>query len=424
MTESHSDRTRAFWTTLRVRESSFIHALMLCTIFSGFYAYWIFWKLKFFYIGWAACMILLAALLLNPMRWSTRGLGRALGPVVLWYLYLAASSLWSPDPITTLSLVAAGALFVMAFVAGFFWSQHLTWWEQSKYFQLLVLVMLPVVAYFVVTTGRLYDESLGAVRTGLATTGLLSLPFLVWRAKNRPTVLSWALVAMVMLLLIGGGSRTAPLIAMFALVTSVGLVQRKDGDKLRSLFVAVVGSFALFAIALVLPPVRQAAMGSFTKLTRETTFNLVGAADLFVAPDAERVDFERRLQAAVAAQSFIEHPIRGAGYFSTLAITRDQYNLGVGAHGLPALLLGETGLIGTAIFTLMLVLFFRRTRRAIQMASTLEERGFVETLRLTMWTMLLFGLFHQVDQSTQFFVVLAYGYGLNVPVRFPLTGSA
>jgi hypothetical protein len=263
------------------------------------------------------------------------------------------------------------------------------------------------------TTGQLYESDRGSVRTMLAAQMVMALPFIIWRARNRPSYGRYGLVALSVLLLAGGGSRIAPVVGIFTLIVAIAFVQRERRQRLRGMLVASGGILALALIALSVPVVRSGGSEAISRFIESGEYVRTEEGDEVPA------DVVRLVSNAVALQSFKSHPIRGGGYFSTLAITTDEH-LAVSAHGLPALLFGETGLVGVAIFLWLVVRFFRGTALARKRAVIASEQGFWQTAQLAMVGMLLFGLFHQVAQMSQFFVLLAWGYAAKYP-RSPLT---
>jgi hypothetical protein len=180
--------------------------------------------------------------------------------------------------------------------------------------------------------------------------------------------------------------------------------------------VATGGILALALFALSVPVVRSGASEAIARVIERGEYVRTEEGDEVPA------DVVRLVSNAVALQSFKAHPIQGGGYYSTLAITTGEH-LAVGAHGLPAVLFGETGLVGAAIFLWLLVRFFRGSALARKRAVTASEQGFWQTAQLAMLGMLLFGLFHQVEQMSQFFVLLSWGYAAKY-LRSPLTHAS
>jgi hypothetical protein len=182
---------------------------------------------------------------------------------------------------------------------------------------------------------------------------------------------------------------------------------------------AIIGAF-LVAFAVV-PVFREALTHSFARFSGEgeagTSFSISSAVldEMSKAPE-DRVDIARRLQLFIALQSFVAHPLLGGGYQSTAAIIMSRFGWEVGAHGLPATLLGEMGLAGTAIFVWMIARFYRRINYARARTRDLRRRGFLSTCKLTMLGVLLLGLFHQIHEMPATFVLLAWGYAGPRPV--------
>jgi hypothetical protein len=334
----------------------------------------------------------------------------AVRPLLLWCAWLALSAFWSPDP--GLTLYYAGWGLPLAFLTGYVWARNCSPWELSTFFWLQAVMLLPIVAVSLWTTGQLYESDRGSVRSMLAAQLVMALPFVVWRARNRPSLGRYGLVALSVLLLAGGGSRIAPVVGLLMLIVSIAFVQRERRQRLRGALLAFGGVLTLALIAMSLPVVRSGASDAIARFVERDEYVRTDEGDEVPA------DVVRLISNAVALQSFKAHPIHGGGYFSTLSITTGEH-LAVGAHGLPALLFGETGLVGVAIFLWLLVRFFRGAALAGKRAATAAEQGFWQTAQLAMIGMLLFGLFHQIAQMSQFFILLSWGYAAKYP-RSPL----
>jgi hypothetical protein len=397
----------------RTTRGSLLYILCLTSITTGYYLYWWLWKLKAYYIGWFACFIIVMSMVVaNRLRMGR--IVRDMVPVLVWYAYLTLSALWSPSPSTTLYLVFGVILNPFVFAISYAWAKSTSRWALAGFFEYQVLLILPIIVWDVVHIGELYDESLGAVRTGFASTCLTALPFLVWRVRNRANFKSIGVLLAALGFVLTGDSRASLLIMPVLLIGACFVIQAPAQRSTRSIAAAVMVGAFLVAVAVSVPAVRGSFMESLGRFSpAETRLSISPSIiDEVSGPQSGQVDIERRLQLFVAMQSFLQHPIIGAGYQSTYAIIRDQFGREIAAHGLPSTLLGETGLLGTAIFFWMIARFFRRINVHQSYALSEQERGFFGTCKLTMLAMLLFGLFHQSDQSPILFVLLAWGYAL------------
>lgn len=401
-----------------ISRGTFFYSFCLGSITLGYYLYWLTGKLKFFYAGWAASLLLLG-LMAAKADLNLSGLSRGFAPVAAWFVYLAVSATWAPAPKTSLFLLAVALINPVAFIISYGWARATSLWMLSFFFELQVLLIVPLAIWYLWTTGRPYDASFGAARSEFALRCVVSIPFLVWRARSRPTARTIGVLLATLLLILSLDSRSAlvvtPMVLFGSLMSIKGSIGRFAVSR-TSLILSVIG---LLALCLALPPVREKASRSLSRFgPAETSFsvtsNLYSEVD---QPGDARVDIERRLQLFVAFESFISNPMFGGGYQSTYEIIQQRFGWEVSAHGLPSTLAGESGLVGTVVFSFVIVSFFRRIRPRLRTAESEIERGFFKACIWTMVALLLFGLFHQVDQEQSIFVLLAWGFALGTPGR-------
>ena len=395
----------------RISRGTFLYVLCLATVATGFYLYWWFWKLKIYFISWAVCLLIVSCFRFTG-HLRMRGVAQDMLPIIVWYAYLSASAVWSPSPSTTLYQISAIAVNPLVFLVSYAWAKSTSQWALSAFFEFETLLILPIVLWYLVTIGKLYDASLGALRSEFAATCLLSLPFLIWRVRSGGSVRSTAVLLAALGFLLAGDSRSALLIMPVLVLGAVFLVARPRHGRGRLIATAVLLSSLLFAMGASIPGFRDAVSHSWGRFSpTETRLSISPSIlDEVAGPADVQVDIERRLQLFISLESFLNHPMLGAGYQSTYVIIRNQFGREVSAHGLPSTLLGETGLVGTALFVWMIARFFKRINSAT--FRSMNERSFYSTCKLTMLGMLLLGLFHQVDQSQALFVLLAWGYAL------------
>jgi O-antigen ligase len=395
------------------KRGTLFYILCLSTITTGYYLYWWLWKLKAYFIGWIACLVIVVCLVFANQL-SARRVVRDMLPVLVWYGYLLISALWSPSPSLTLSLGGAALINVVVFLVSYAWARSTSPWALSAFFEFQALLILPIVIFYLATIGKLYDESLGAVRTGFAATCLTSLPFLIWRVRNRPGLGKLAILLAGLAFILSGDSRSGLLILPVLVIGSLVFVQYPAERRGRSIGIALLVMVLMCIVAVSIPAFRNGVSESVARFApSETSLSVTSSVlDEMRGPSTARIDIERRLQLFIALRSFLGHPILGGGYQSTYAIIREQFGWEVSAHGLPSTLLGETGLLGTALFIWMIGRFFKRIR-VLKISGAAERApGFYSTCKLTMLGMLLLGMFHQVDQSQALFVLLAWGYAL------------
>lgn len=94
----------------------------------------------------------------------------------------------------------------------------------------------------------------------------------------------------------------------------------------------------------------------------------------------------------------------------TLISTSAKYGLEISAHGLLAHF-AETGLVGAALFFWAMYVFVKWTRPQP------DASKYLIATRIAMAAILVVGLFHQVLESSLFYVVYALGCGYGFRIR-------
>jgi hypothetical protein len=398
------------WQTWHLRRGHAFYVLSLATLAAGYYAYWGLWLLKMYYFAWAACLLLSGVLVVQQLV-RVHDLARSLFPIAVWYGYLALSGLWSPDPMLAWSQLAAGMLLPTVFVVCRVWAQSTSPSALAFYFQFQFLMNLALIVFFLAIYGTPYgSHGLGGIRTGFAYAAITALPYAIWQMRRRPSLARVFVVVSAAIVCLTIGSRSTIVLLPIALLGSLVFIRRRGGQTIRAIVQLSMLGVAVAGIAFAIPGVRAGMMGALARFDPSAT-RLDVPVDIeseLSAPMTERTDIERRLSLFVAGRSFFANPIIGGGYYSTLAITRTQFNIPIGAHGLPSVLFGELGIVGAVLFSWLIVRFFRGIRRGKRHARSIEEREFFEATTVTMVTLLLFGLFHQVDQTPAFFALLAW----------------
>jgi O-antigen ligase len=253
-------------------------------------------------------------------------------------------------------------------------------------------------------------HGLGGIRTGFAYAAISALPYAIWQMRRRPSLGRVFVVVSAVIVCLTIGSRSTIVLLPIALLGSLVFIRRRRGQTVRAIIQLSLLGVAVGAIAFAIPVVRAGIFAALNRFTPSAT-RLDVPVDIeaeLSAPMSEQTDLERRLSLFVAGRSFLARPLTGGGYYSTLAITRSQFNIPIGAHGLPSVLLGELGIVGTILFSWLIVRFFRGIRAGKRRARSAEEREFFEATTVTMVVVLLFGMFHQVDQTPAFFALLAW----------------
>ena len=263
-----------------------------------------------------------------------------------------------------------------------------------------------LISYYEV--GAFIDETKGSVRSTYGAFFLASLPASLFLAIQRRSLLAIAVLILTLAIGVQLASRTFLLLSLPALLGTM-MVTFRDSEVFRLvrwpllLLVGVVGA-AIFVEA-------AAFSGSdlFETIGRGTSFQI----DETVFAEARTPwlaseDLVRRLLVVVGLDSFRESPIFGAGFMSTPFYLGQYYTVEQSAHGLPLFLLGETGLIGTALFFWLLLTsvlgYVLHARRMTGEAATI---AYVELT--TLCIVLANGMFHQVYFDFYFYLFLGIG---------------
>jgi hypothetical protein len=392
----------------RVNASQFHYRACLALLFVGYCASFFLHKYKLYYFGWAACLLITITMVLTG-KLRLRLTPRHIGALAVFYAYLALTALWSYSPSETLYYVVADLLQPVAFVMGIVWAQNNPPRRLSEYSAMFVSAHVLIAVTLMVASGGFFFDQYGSIRSALGLALVTGLPMLIWRATLQRTVLRAALPALAVLIILVLGSRAALVLAGPVLVASFYSVSEGRLRFLRA--TARFGVLGLLGVLVIwsVPGLRHGAEAALSRFgPQELSFAITPAG---VAAGDIQADFDRRLQAAVALSSFLSRPLTGGGYMSTLSITTAAYGrVGLSAHGLPFTLLGETGLIGTAIFLWFLLGCYRSVRRRLASSLAGTDASFYRILLVTLGAMLLFGAFHQIHQVPSFFVLLGWGY--------------
>ena len=399
--------------TRRIRVEAMFFWMCLVFITIGFYGFWGFLKLKIFYLAWAACFCLTVWLSVSG-RLRLADAARDSLPPFVWLAYLLASTLWSPSPQTALWYYTGQLLYPLVFILAYVWARTMPRHSVAVFFELNLLLIFPLLLWYLITQGELPIGHPIPIRNEFAQRIVIGIPMLVWQLRNRPGIGRTLLLIAALVATIAIESRTALLIAPAILLVSWVFIQRRArrGRATAQALMLIGGAVAL---AAAIPAIRVLMERSLGRLSTQTQLSVSSAMEDLSRPPEERTDIERRVALAVAMQSFIAHPLRGGGYYSTFAITGTLLPRPISAHGLPSTLLGETGLIGTMIFAWMIGRFFRRLARARRGPISESEYGFLQACIITMLGALLIGLLQQIDQTTWLYALLAGGYASSRP---------
>lgn len=396
--------------SVRVGRAHYVTCLVIVLV--AYSAYVVAQKYKLYYFGWAACVAITAGLAFTQSIRVPRARG-AFRSLAVFYAYLALTIIWAYSPARTLYYLAGDLLMPTAFVLGLIWAQNTDKEDLGLYFEAMVLANLVVIGYSLLSVGDVIDEAYYAIRSWYGFAFATAIPFLVWRSSIRRSVVARVLLLLCVGLLAVLGSRTGLLALPLLMLGSFLVVWRVSPRRTLAWFGGfLIASSVTLSIAIQVPSVEATFKEALSRFSSQNLSLDISSNVEEELSSQEAVDIDRRLQAFTALQSFVESPVLGRGYMSTAAKTEDLYGREISAHGLPFTLLGETGLVGTVLFLLVLRSYFRRLLQLKRLAATPAERGYYLITLLTMGGMLFFGMTQQLHQNPAFFVTLAWAYGL------------
>ena len=329
-------------------------------------------------------------------------------PALLLYLWWWVTVSWSPNPDATFYLALTGVYAVFALLAAPLEGRF------GNAFALRVIALCSLgfgicalVSY--VGSGALIDDEKGSVRSLFAAFFIAGLPACTYFAMRHASPLAAGIGLFTAIIGFQLGSRTFILLSLPAILGTVMIVGR-NWPLLR---------MARFPLGLLAGIALLAVIGEAAGFSTDSVFQLIGRGTSFQIDQAVFAevhnsaaaadDLERRLLVVVGLDSFQRNPLFGAGFLSTPFYVGNYYYESLTAHGLPLFLLGETGLVGTAIF-LWLVWWVCKgyLRRARQLSQDNATVLYVELLTFLVIT--ANGLFHQV--YSDFYYYLFVGLGL------------
>lgn len=328
--------------------------------------------------------------------------------VLLIYIYALVSTRWSPDPDTALRDAIYMCIAVApAIILGLTLARRYTGVQIAHGFGVL---LVPFVLQSLVGGLGGGDPMLVgnlSMRSTIANIICLISPVLAgaWVLTRSRAFLVFGLMAGLLAVLIG--SRSAILFAVPAALVSMYLQDRRFAMR-------TVRRLALPLVVIVV----LAGQSIFARFEPDSTNFQIDEWTLLEelrSPPEERVDFDRRMTTLTSLAIFLEHPLLGGGYSSVLQTNQDEHELEISAHGLIPGSLGELGLVGIGLLTLVIFRLFSRARAAsrVSHASNPMLLHFI----VSFCTVLLMGLFHQTLESVFFGLILGLLIGAVAQAR-------
>ncbi len=374
---------------------------------------------KLYYIAFAVCTAITVMLALAG-KLKTGQVFRDGIPLFVFFVYLALSCMWARFPETTLLAVSIDSIYPVIFILAYIVAlnndlRRLTFIMFVIPFAVITFTIWAIFNFGVVRQ-EIYGEAtqLGSSSSTLAIYLTASLPFLIWINYRKTTFFSIAAIIASIGLQFVFQSRAILAANMIGIViTWYSLASNKLGV-LKSVFKAGLLLAVALIFLLVFDQGREFLQKSIERFQVGMDLSFLDAESAIRLPAIERIDLDRRLMWLTSYNSFVENTILGVGYMNIGRIFLENYGWYIVSHGIVTTLLGETGLIGTLLFSWVLLRYFRRISISIRIAQSGEEAEFQIVCRCSMLCLLFSGLFHQLLQDQLFYILLAWGSALNL----------
>jgi hypothetical protein len=356
-------------------------------------------------------LVLLALWRFRTIRRVAPGFLSCVIPMLAFYSYVALSGLWVkyPEYVENNYFIPSGIPMPLMIPVMASWMAHYGIRRVALMWTILFELMIFTVVYSLLVLGETSGEKAGSLRTAVGEGLAVCVPFVVWLNWLRP---NWFLKASVV---VGGvsvlalGSRstliTYPLVVLLSLLL-LGSKNRppRFTAAMRSVIVAgcvVVSLFLFLWLSGQSTATRMVESGTTVFDYSQSTVAQV------VAPESQKeVDWDRRLMTYTAINAFLDEPIFGVGYQGILGVMAHEYGVPIVAHGFMAQILAELGLVGAALFIWVVA----RTYRSIW-AWKADRFNLVATVAFS--ALLMHGFFHQVHDNWLFHALL--GMSLVLP---------
>jgi hypothetical protein len=237
---------------------------------------------------------------------------------------------------------------------------------------------------------------------------LASIPAHVYLASQRRSALSVAILIAIFIIALDLGNRTLLIFGPPIMLASLILAAREQIRTSRSLQYLVGG--AILALPFIIAAVSQLDLGrAYDRVINATSFEIGREVLREQLRPETQTDRERLIYTYVSITTFLAHPLFGGGYGSSPYFVQQVSNFETPAHGLPFMLLGETGLVGTLLFSMAIYLSLQGYWLKLKSSRFAPENGKVWFELLTLLGILLIGLAHQIYEDIFFFIFLGTG---------------
>jgi hypothetical protein len=376
---------------------------------------------RVYYFSFIPCFLLTALLTLTgEIRWGhvlTRGL-----PLFVFFFFLSLSYFWAEDPGETLWWVSVDGLFPVIFLISYSLALNLNLNQLSLVCAGAPYIVGGLMLWAIIEYGAIREiTELGSFSNMLAAYMAMGLPLIIWRNRVTGGGINKILIALSLAFVAILQSRAAYGVAFVALVLA-GEMEVRKRNAFKATLKILLGAGLVLGVLFAFEWTRDNILQFADRFLEKTSFSYLDAEDDLRRSGEERTDFERRLVWLTAHRSFSDNPFVGIGYMNIGSRFEGNYGWYASSHGLVTTLLGETGLLGTILFLWVIFAFFTRIAAAIRLSEDAKEVKFYKACRSAMVCLLIWGLFHQIQQTQLFYVILAWGYAANDRIKI-LKGS-
>jgi hypothetical protein len=385
------------------------NTLVVCLLlFGGIVLFYVSYLFRFYY----GAVILILAYLAYTTAGSKSPPYSYASIVTACFSYLALSIAWSPiqsESVYRTSVDFIYFLFVLVPILAAYCTEDV----KFRMLQAASVAHCCTAIVALLTLGDFVDPTRGPIRTTYGVIFLASIPSHVYLISRHKSALSVAALVAIFVIGLQLGNRTLLIFGPPMLLASIVVAARQQIRTSRSLQYLLGG--AILALPFVAIAASQLDLGrAYQRVTNATSFE-VGREVLREQLDpGSRADRERLISTYVSITTFLAHPLIGGGYGSSPYFVRQVSTFETPAHGLPFMLLGETGLVGTLLFSTAIYLALRGYWRRLRRYPPPDERSRVWFELLTLSGVLLIGVAHQIYEDIYFFIFLGtglyYGY--------------
>jgi len=358
-----------------------------------------------FYYGALALIVAYLAYVSSPSR--TRIALSYPFPILVLCAYWCVSLLWSADAAFGGFQLEVGTAF---FLFAWFPTLSRSCTDDFKFRLIQAAAAAYAVAEIVnyAATGTTVNALDIRFRAAVGEAFLTAIPSLVYSYSVRRSTLALLLLIVIGAIALVLGSRSLLVWGPPVFLAAITVAARGSKASLQRLRRRL--GIGLLVVPLIAVAAVQIYFSDAYSRIRNETSTRIGREVLmeqFTSQNPE--DIERRINTFVSLQMFVDHPMFGAGFGSTAVYVHRVSRFKTVAHGLPLMLLAETGIVGTAIFSAVLLLSLRGYRLRFRGSRDEHERKKVLFEVLTLGAILLAGLTTQVYFNAYLYIFLGTG---------------